>query len=57
MSAKKTQLIISGNPIDGIQVIGMFQDGEEASEWAEKWLNGEGWWLIQLASPKEFEAD
>lgn len=45
-------VILHGNPIDGLSIIGPFDEGEAATEYAEEHLNGGGeWWLVQLDPP------
>lgn len=44
------RVIIHGNPVDGIALIGPFPDGEAAVEYAERELDGD-WWVADLTDP------
>lgn len=41
-------VILCGNPVDGIQVHGLFLSSDEAHEWAEMALKNETWWVTPL---------
>jgi hypothetical protein len=46
-------VILHGNPIDGLSLVGPFDDGEIASEYAEANLNGAGeWWIVEVEKPE-----
>lgn len=48
---EKPQIIVKGNPVDGLYFIGPFDTHDEAVEHAE---NGDGdWWIADLDSPLE----
>lgn len=42
-------IIIHGNPVDGLQFIGPFPDGEEINEYHTEPLDE--WWIASLESP------
>lgn len=45
-------VIVAGNPIDGVTIIGPFDDEDDALEHAGAELNGNvEWWLYTLESP------
>jgi hypothetical protein len=51
-------VLITGNPVDGISLIGPFTDSEEAIEYAEVHINGPGeWWLAEVEAPQEQEQE
>lgn len=49
-------VVMYGNPGDGFGVIGHFDDGSEAVEWAETHLKGIEWWVMPLISPVGFDS-
>ena len=47
-------IIIDGNPVDGYQFYGPFDDGEKASYWANLELDRDPeWFVAKLNSPDE----
>jgi hypothetical protein len=40
-----------GSPFDGLTIYGPFDNGIEATKWAENHLQGESWELIELIDP------
>jgi hypothetical protein len=45
-------IIIFGNPADGFEHIGPFDDGEAANEYADRHLRGRNdWWVVLLQEP------
>lgn len=52
------QVVVVGNPIDGLAIFGPFENGEEAMYFADNndkaWSSeGASWWLTELRSPNE----
>ena len=46
-------VILYGNPVDGMSIIGPFPTSEDANGHAEDTLNGNGeWWVVELESPE-----
>lgn len=46
-------VILHGNPVDGINIIGPFTDGEAANGYADDNLNGAGeWWVVEVEPPE-----
>lgn len=48
-------VLVLGNPIDGINLVGMFASCEDAENYAEKHAEGE-WWVTTLDEPDWREA-
>ncbi len=46
-------VVIYGNPVDGIQIVGPFKTGEEARTFAEAERDPD-WWIAPLQSPKDW---
>lgn len=44
-------LVITGNPVDGFEYIGPFDDTETAVEWCQDMFDDEDWWVTELTSP------
>lgn len=42
------KILIYGNPIDGFHFVGTFPGYMDATEFAEKYLNGFLWWVVEL---------
>lgn len=49
------QVIVAGNPIDGISIHGPFESEEDATLWAEKNLSDQTWWMTDLEVPPEIQ--
>ncbi len=43
--------LITGNPVDGFQIIGPFPDGETALEYPNKHALDSDWWIIPMEAP------
>ncbi|RQH02734.1 hypothetical protein [Paraburkholderia dinghuensis] len=43
--------IVIGNPLDGLQIIGPFDDDDDARCYAEQKLSGE-WWITEMLEPE-----
>ena len=41
-------IVSVGNAFDGLSFIGPFDDGEEANEYADRYLTGLEWFVIRL---------
>ena len=41
-------VILCGNPVDGIQVHGLFTSSDDANGWADTALKNETWWVADL---------
>lgn len=44
--------IITGNPVDGFQIIGPFPDGDAALTYAGG-ISGDDWWITSLETPED----
>ena len=46
-------IVITGNPVDGLEFYGPFEEGEEANEWADEHLtpDDKDWWITSLIPP------
>lgn len=48
------KILITGNPVDGLEFFGPFDEAEEATEFAE--INAEAdWWVAEVRSPADPE--
>ena len=47
--------VMYGDPINGFSFVGVFDASDEATEWADKILPEESWWLVTVRSPAEFD--
>jgi hypothetical protein len=47
-------VIMTGNPVEGFQIVGPFKVPSEAIEWATDNCVAE-WWAVQLESPEGFK--
>lgn len=50
-TVEKQQIIVKGNPVDGLYFIGPFDTSEEAIDYAEN--NDSDWWIADLNPPEE----
>ena len=46
-----SDVLVVGNPFDGMTIIGPFDHPEDASSYAEKFCGGEDWHLIPVEEP------
>lgn len=46
-------VVVFGNPLDGLEIVGPFQDADDALHYADCNLSGETWWTYQLSAPVE----
>lgn len=44
-------VVVYGNPLDGLEIVGPFKDAGEALDYAENNLSGELWWTYWLLTP------
>lgn len=44
-------VVVSGDPIQGIEVVGPFDDREDAIKYAETNMRGESWWTTEMTAP------
>ena len=54
---KQPIVIISGNIIDGVGIIGPFHDPSRATEWAAIHLKDEDWVTVNLLDPEDRTID
>lgn len=45
-------IVANGNPFDGLALVGPFDDGEQAGEYAERHFDGE-WWIVPVEPPEK----
>lgn len=41
-------IVVTGNPADGFEHIGPFNQEHYAAEWADTWLPDLDWWVVPL---------
>lgn len=46
-------IVIVGNPGDGFDYHGTFDNEEDAATWAERDIPGGEWWVVKLNPPEE----
>lgn len=46
------QVIVTGNPVDGITLTGPFRDSDAATTYAERISHGDSWWITDLNTGK-----
>lgn len=47
-------IVMIGNPVDGFEFFGPFQDYEDATTWAtEKGNPDDPWWVVEVAGPND----
>lgn len=44
-------LVVVGNPIDGCEFYGPFDDDTAAEDWAERYRRNDTWWVSELREP------
>lgn len=49
-------IICHGNPFDGMTVLGTFDGGDIANDYATDYLPGTDWWVIALEDAREGKA-
>jgi hypothetical protein len=47
----KWYILIVGNPIDGLSVIGPFELHDDAINYGETFGQGEDWWVTGMSNP------
>lgn len=45
-------IVITGNPVDGCEYFGPFKTHEKATDYAERYLDGD-WWVTTLYKPEK----
>ena len=48
-------VVMTGNPVEGFEVIGPFKQPHYASEWADEWLDSLDWWVLPLKHEEEIQ--
>jgi len=48
-------ILITGDPIDGLEFIGPFENADDAAKYAEgdKFIDRDTWWITTLVQPNE----
>lgn len=46
-----SSIVIFGNPVDGTEFVGPFEDAEAANEFADNERDSRDWWVATLAPP------
>ncbi len=49
MRTKQLYVVTIGNPFDGMRLVGPFDDGEAANEYADN--HQDDWWVVKLDAP------
>lgn len=55
MSRPGLSAVITGNPIDGFEVVGPFKQPQYAADWADTWTDDVDWWVVPLQSEEEYQ--
>lgn len=45
-------ILMVGNPLDGVQIYGPFDDEAEALAYGERYFRNDTWWVPRLIEPK-----
>ena len=48
-------VVMTGNPVEGFEVIGPFKQPHYASEWADEWIDDLDWWVLPLKHEEEVQ--
>ena len=43
-------VVVTGNPFDGLTIYGPFYDASHANEWADDYCAGEDWWVVEVVT-------
>jgi hypothetical protein len=46
-------VVVYGNPIDGVFIVGPFKTGEDAMRYGETEHDAQNWWIAPLHAPAE----
>lgn len=49
-------VVVTGNPLDGIEHIGPFNTSDHATDWADEHIEDEEWWVAPMTTPKSYLA-
>ena len=52
---KEFHVLLTGNPIDGLDVIGPFPDVNTAIDWAADNITDADWWTTPLIPKQDYE--
>ncbi|KKM23346.1 hypothetical protein LCGC14_1616170 [marine sediment metagenome] len=44
-------VLVVGNPFDGLDLVGPFEDPDEASVWAVDEYKNDTWWVMEVTLP------
>jgi hypothetical protein len=47
-------VILTGNIIDGMNIVGPFETHDDADEYASRYVDE--WWIVELSAPQNLEA-
>ena len=50
-------VVMFGNPIDGLQIVGPFKTADDACQWADLANLSADWWIAPLQAKEAFEVD
>lgn len=48
----RAHVVAIGNPFDGLALVGPFESGDAAAEWAEANHDAPDWWVLDLTAPE-----
>jgi hypothetical protein len=48
-------VIVIGDPINGIRIVGAFNTEEDAVTWADRHCEDTDWWTAPLEAPSQWE--
>lgn len=43
-------VVVMGNPFDGLEIRGPFENVDDANDWADQNLRDETWWVVEVKS-------
>ena len=45
-------ILVVGNPFDGLRLVGPFEDGDDVADYAEIHEKNETWWIVACEQPE-----
>lgn len=54
-SSEGMAVIMVGDPVNGLRIIGPFKTNAEALDWADRHIEDSDWWAADLEAQSEWE--